>query len=107
LVPEFDIDLYGDRGVLNYIYQRVLKKGRCVIVVAEGVGDNIRDIQHREIKERDASNNIKLENIQLFLKEEITKYFKERKTALNLKLIDPTYMIRAGTPNAYDTKMCT
>lgn len=38
LVPEFEYDLYGDHGLLNYVYQRLKKRGNCIIVVAEGAG---------------------------------------------------------------------
>ncbi len=38
LIPEFKFDLYGEKGVLNYVYERLKSKGRIVIVVAEGAG---------------------------------------------------------------------
>ncbi len=38
LIPEFHFDLYGEKGVLNYVYNYLLKKKHCVIVVAEGAG---------------------------------------------------------------------
>jgi 6-phosphofructokinase 1 len=36
LIPEFSFDLYGKRGLLNYIFQRIKAKGSCVIVVSYG-----------------------------------------------------------------------
>jgi 6-phosphofructokinase 1 len=39
LIPEFKFDLYGKYGLLEYIYNRLLQKGRTVIVVAEGAGE--------------------------------------------------------------------
>lgn len=39
LIPEFKFDLYGKFGLLEYCYQRLLKRGRLVIVTAEGAGE--------------------------------------------------------------------
>jgi 6-phosphofructokinase 1 len=36
LIPEFPFDLYGERGLLNYVFQRIKAKGSCVIVVSYG-----------------------------------------------------------------------
>lgn len=36
LIPESKFDLYGEKGLLEYIYQRLSKGKSCVIVVAEG-----------------------------------------------------------------------
>ena len=38
LVPEFSYDLYGEHGLLNYVSNRLKKRGNCIIVVAEGAG---------------------------------------------------------------------
>ena len=39
LVPEFPFELYGPRGLLDFIYRRLKHKKHCVIVVAEGAGN--------------------------------------------------------------------
>lgn len=39
LVPEFPFELHGERGLLNFIYNRLRLKKRCVLVVAEGAGN--------------------------------------------------------------------
>lgn len=36
LIPEFNYDLYGKDGVLEYVAQRLKQKGKCIIVVSEG-----------------------------------------------------------------------
>lgn len=38
LVPEFKYDIYGPKGLLEYIAKRVQVKKHCVIVIAEGAG---------------------------------------------------------------------
>lgn len=45
LIPEFKFKLYGDNGVLEYVFQRLKKRGHCIIVVAEGAGDAILDLK--------------------------------------------------------------
>ncbi len=43
----------------------------------------------------------------LYLKREINKYFKDIKVDINLKYIDPTYMIRSVPANSADSLMCS
>jgi len=45
LLPEFKFELYGERGLLEYAYQRLKRKGTLVIVVAEGAGEAILDFK--------------------------------------------------------------
>ena len=58
LIPEFKFELYGDRGLLEYAYQRLKKKGTLVIVVAEGAGEAILDYKVGQLG-KDASGNVK------------------------------------------------
>lgn len=60
LVPEFKFNLYGEDGVLEYIYKRLLLKRTCVIVVAEGAGEAVLDGNCSNSGEKDASGNAKL-----------------------------------------------
>lgn len=39
LIPELSYDLYGKYGVLEYIRQRIISKGDCIVVVSEGVSN--------------------------------------------------------------------
>ena len=41
LVPEFQYELGGPRGLLDYVYRRLKSRGTCVIVVAEGAGNKL------------------------------------------------------------------
>lgn len=38
LIPEAKFNLYGENGLLGFIFKRLKIKGHCVIVVAEGAG---------------------------------------------------------------------
>jgi len=42
LVPEFRYDLYGERGLLEYVHKRLQAKGSCIIVTSYGSGIKIK-----------------------------------------------------------------
>jgi 6-phosphofructokinase 1 len=101
LLPEMeDIHL---PTLLNYIKQKIQQKGRCVVVVAEGCGKSLMEVDPNK---KDAGGNIKLPDVGVYLKDKIMEYSKTNKLDWNLKLLDPTYMIRAVPANAYDAVYC-
>lgn len=54
-------DLYGEFGVLEYVYQQLKEKEHLVIVVAEGAGSGVLDLKELGEKvEKDESGNAKL-----------------------------------------------
>ncbi|MCK5312792.1 MAG: ATP-dependent 6-phosphofructokinase, partial [Desulfobacteraceae bacterium] len=89
LIPEIDIDLYGEHGFLNALEKRIKTSKHAVIITAEGAGQNFFKNQK---KEYDASGNLKLNDIGIFLKNEISKWFKDKNIPVSLKYIDPSYM---------------
>jgi 6-phosphofructokinase 1 len=101
LIPEQDFDLEGKGGFLEALKDRVLKRKSAVIVVAEGAGQKFV-----ETGGKDASGNKKLGDIGIFLKDEIVKYFKNENIPVNLKYIDPSYIIRSVPANAEDSVFC-
>ncbi len=103
LIPEIDIDLEGDRGFLRTLEKRLELRGHAVIVVAEGAGQNFFEGMEDE---HDASGNVKLKDIGLFLKDRIISYFQEKDIEISLKYIDPSYMIRSLPANANDSVFC-
>ncbi|KAK4525750.1 hypothetical protein GAYE_SCF16G3659 [Galdieria yellowstonensis] len=106
LIPEVSFILEGSCGLLEYIRSLLKRKGHCVIVVAEGAGmDLLKD--EVDMSKRDASGNIKMPDIGLFLKDRIIAWFTEQvRMEITLKYIDPTYMIRSIPANASDCLMC-
>ena len=72
---------------------------QAVIVVAEGAG---QDLLNNDPLATDASGNRKLGDIGLFLKDRITAFFEERRIPLNLKYIDPSYLIRSVPASPQD-----
>jgi 6-phosphofructokinase 1 len=103
LIPEIDIDLDGKNGLLQAIESRLALRKHAVIVVAEGAGQSFLEGMDDE---RDASGNIKLKDIGLFLKNKIKSYFKEINIDVSLKYIDPSYIIRSLPANANDSVFC-
>lgn len=103
LIPEVDFDLEGPGGLLNALEKRLADRKHAVIVVAEGAGQKFfKDDKN----EQDASGNIKLKDIGLFLKDTISSYFSGRGIDVTIKYIDPSYMIRSLPANANDRVFC-
>ncbi|MCX7680155.1 MAG: ATP-dependent 6-phosphofructokinase [Spirochaetes bacterium] len=104
LVPEVPFDLEGPNGFLAHLEQRILKRHHAVVCVAEGAGQDLL-VGDKEL-ERDASGNVKLEDIGIYLRDKIIAYFDARKIPINLKYIDPSYMIRSAPANPNDSVFC-
>jgi 6-phosphofructokinase 1 len=105
LIPEVPFDLEGGKGFLNALDKRLHKSGHCLILVAEGAGQDIIR-KDNDVMEKDASGNIKLLDVGSFLKMYIEEYFKEKGMEINLKYIDPSYTIRSVPANASDSIYC-
>jgi 6-phosphofructokinase 1 len=103
LIPEVDFDLEGECGLLTCLERRLRQRGHAVIVVAEGAGQKFFADAGTET---DASGNIRLKDIGLFLKTEMKAYFDKKGIKASLKYIDPSYMIRSLPANANDSVFC-
>ncbi len=99
LVPEVPFDIQGPYGLMECLVHRVVDRGHAVIVVAEGAGQEHFD---PNLLGRDASGNQKLGDIGTFLKQEIATYFHDKGLELNLKYIDPSYLVRSVPANSGD-----
>jgi len=105
LIPEVPFDMDGDKGFLRILERRLKDRGHCVILAAEGAGQELIR-RNDEPVETDASGNLKLLDIGLFLRTQIDAYFKRIVLEINLKYIDPSYMIRSVPANASDSNYC-
>lgn len=103
LVPEVPFDLHGKGGLLDALEQRIEKRHHAVIIVAEGAG---QELFPKEDAGHDASGNVKLKDIGVFLRDEIRQYFQSKNIPLTLKYIDPGYIIRSAPSNASDSIFC-
>ena len=71
-IPEFDINLYGENGVFDRVCKRLKTKNHCIVVLAEGIDDSVKDLSDKSDKDVDASGN-KLHKVLLLLNH---KYFR-------------------------------
>ncbi|MCF0237857.1 MAG: ATP-dependent 6-phosphofructokinase, partial [Sphaerochaetaceae bacterium] len=102
LIPESPFDLDGPDGLLENLKKRLLSRGHAVILVAEGAGENLVGQTGR----KDASGNAVLNDIGVYLKDKIKEYFKNENMTVNVKYIDPSYIIRSAPANSYDSIYC-
>ena len=107
LIPEVPFDLEGEKGFLKALEIRLKKRSHAVILVAEGAGQELIRQEKNEPVETDASGNIKLLDIGVFLKTKIEDHFKKIGIEINLKYIDPSYTIRSVPANASDSIYCS
>src|SRR5262245_25705603 len=103
LIPEVPFQLEGRGGFLAALEQRIVNRGHAVIAVAEGAG---QELLKNAGNERDASGNIKLRDIGLFLREKIEEWFKARKIPFIMRYFDPSYIVRSSPDNAEDAVLC-
>ncbi|KAH0457697.1 hypothetical protein IEQ34_013012 [Dendrobium chrysotoxum] len=107
LIPESPFYLEGNGGLLEYIEKRIKENGHIVIVVAEGAGQELVAESMKQA-EHDASGNKLLYDVGLWLSQKIKDHFtRKQNLVINLKYIDPTYMIRAIPSIASDNVYCT
>ncbi len=102
LIPEVPFVLDGENGLLAHLERRLDARGHAVILAAEGAGQSL----FAPAGEADASGNARLRDVGLALKERISAYFKSKGRAVNLKYIDPSYIIRSAPANPSDAIYC-
>ncbi|KAK4427270.1 ATP-dependent 6-phosphofructokinase [Sesamum alatum] len=108
LIPESPFYLEGPGGLFEYIRKRLKENGHMVIVIAEGAGQELLAENMHDMDQQDPSATKLLQDIGLWITEKIKDHFtKELKMIINVKYIDPTYMIRAIPSNASDNVYCT
>ncbi|NOY69625.1 MAG: ATP-dependent 6-phosphofructokinase [Deltaproteobacteria bacterium] len=104
LIPEIDFDLEGENGLLTKLEKRLSQRKHAVILIAEGAGQKFFASDKEEY---DASGNLKLHDIGLFLRQKAKTYFDAKGIEITLKYIDPSYMVRSLPANANDHVYCT
>lgn len=103
LIPEVPFELDGDDGFLSHLRRRVRSRGYAVIIAAEGAG---QEYLASEPVTSDASGNVRLHDIVRLLQRRISEDFAAHDQELNLKVLDPSYVIRSVPANAYDSVYC-
>jgi len=102
LVPEKKFSLDGEGGLLQAVERRLRDRDHAIIVCAEGAG---QDLLGEKLK-RDPSGNPKLGDICGLIIKRLKEHCSERDLEMNLKFIDPSYIIRSVPANAGDRIYC-
>jgi 6-phosphofructokinase 1 len=102
LIPEVPFALSGDNGLLRHLERRLQSRHHAVILLAEGAGQD----QLPATNLKDASGNIKLADIGPFVCDRIRDHFKQLRREVNIKYIDPGYIIRSAPTIANDSIYC-
>lgn len=103
LIPEVPFELEGPHGFLEALKKRLERRQHAVIIVAEGAAQNILGTTN----DTDASGNKRFEDVGPWLKKKIVDYFKQEKTEVNLKYIDPSYIVRSSKADPLDSFYCS
>jgi 6-phosphofructokinase 1 len=103
LIPELPLHLDGENGLLAALKQRILQRAHALVAVAEGAGQELLVAGGAE---RDASGNVKLQDIGPFLRERIERYFQAEGIPVTLRYFDPSYLIRSVPADAEDSILC-
>lgn len=103
LIPEIPFDLDGPKGLLAVLQERLARKRHAVIVVAEGAGQNLIP---RDSVQKDASGNTLHADIGVYLRDRIRTHFADRQVPVNVRYIDPSYIIRGQSANTEDAVLC-
>jgi 6-phosphofructokinase 1 len=104
IIPEIPLVLEGRNGLFKALERRFFRdrKDHAVMVVAEGAGQDL----FKAGAAKDASGNVLKHDIGHFLMDKITAYFKKSGKVLNIKYIDPSYIIRSIPANSSDAIFC-
>jgi 6-phosphofructokinase 1 len=104
LVPEVPFEVEGPGGLLAAVERRFARgKDHCVIVVAEGAGQNF---MHELPEERDASGNILKHDIGEYLRRRLSAHFGQEPWHGSVKYFDPSYSIRSVPALGTDAILC-
>jgi 6-phosphofructokinase 1 len=102
LIPEVPFNLEGNNGFFHHLEQRLKYRKHAVVIVAEGAMQEQLLTEHKT----DAGGNLKMADVGPYLRDRINKYFEEKKIEINLKYIDPSYVIRSSPANPGDSIYC-
>lgn len=104
-IPEVSFDLDGPRGFFAALEKRLEERRHALVVVAEGAGRDLMEASHQQ-RRVDASGNVKIGDIGVFLRDRIVERFKTGWCSATVKYIDPSYIIRSAPANTNDCIFC-
>jgi 6-phosphofructokinase 1 len=102
LIPEVPFELEGPNGFFHHLEDRLQRRHHAVVVVAEGALQDQLLTEHKT----DAGGNLKMADVGTYMRDRIQKHFDEKKMEINLKYIDPSYVIRSAPAAPSDSIYC-
>jgi len=114
LVPEVDFYLDGPGGIVDHLFERIIKNGKAVVVLAEGAGQNLMaEMGAAGEVVTDQSGNVLLDDVGPWLLKQLKMRLDDRLEEasehgdkLYPKYLDPSYMVRGVPPNTADNLYC-
>lgn len=103
LIPEVPFEMEGPYGFLQALKKRMERRHHAVVIVAEGAGQNLLEATN----DTDASGNKKLPDVGRWLQKRIIDFFAEEKMQINLKYINPSYLVRSSKADPLDSFYCS
>jgi 6-phosphofructokinase 1 len=104
LIPEVPVRLEGKNGLFAFLERRLVADAHALIVVAEGAGQDL--CAERSGDQTDRSGNMKLRDIGVVLRDRIVEHFKNGRSDVTLRYIDPSYYIRSVPASPTDSLYC-
>jgi 6-phosphofructokinase 1 len=98
-IPEVPMRLEGPEGLLLALDRRLTARHHAVLVVAE---EALQDILPPDEPRRDASGNLRLVDVGVYLREAIERHFDATSQEVNVKYFDPSYLLRSCPANGFD-----
>jgi 6-phosphofructokinase 1 len=102
LIPEVPVRLDGPDGFLAFVRQRVERRGYAVIVVAEGVCQDLIACNDDRVQARGA----RLTDVGRLLCERMIDDFADAGVPVSPHYVEPGYAIREAAADAYDAVYC-
>jgi 6-phosphofructokinase 1 len=103
LIPEVSFKL---GPFFEALKTRLESRKHAVVAVAEGAGQDLLKKTGERAESRDESGNVRYGDIGVYLRDAIKSHFKKIGMEINLKYIDPSYIIRSMPANAHDSAFC-
>ena len=103
LIPEIPFALDGENGLLAFLHRRLQERRHALVVVAEGAGEHL--FAPAPVR-TDATGNRLHQDIGRLLCDAIRADRERRGWPVNVRYIDPGYLIRGSGANAADQSLC-
>jgi 6-phosphofructokinase 1 len=103
LVPEVPFPIEAQGGLLWALERRLEGRHHAVLVVAEGALDALDDAA---VNQKSGLAPLYAVDHGILLRRRIERHFQEQRPEVNIKHIDPTYLVRSRPANAIDAELC-